>query len=360
MSEKKTHFKIGISSIGAHLRDPLTNKKTTEQERIRQLVDMAIQAEAEGLDVYALGESHQEGFVSAAHTVILGAIAQATQKITLMSSVTVISTLDPVRTFEDFATLDLLSNGRTEIVVGRGSRVGGFSLLGYSANDYEALFDEKIDLLTTINRASGEKRPINWQGKFRPPLVNARIFPQPQDRQLKIWHAVGGHSSSAVAAAKRGLPMMLTTLAGESLNFKQAIDAFRKTAEIAGHQAFDLPITTTSWFHTAHTDEQAVEEFYPYFNGMTKELRSDSVPKEFLHRSLAIDNAMMIGSPATIIEKLKYQYRLYKQQQFLAHVDTGALPEALVKNNIDVLANIIAPEIRSFVADESKLSDNHG
>lgn len=352
MNEKKPPFKIGISSIGAHLRDPLTNKKITEQERIRQLVDMAIQAEAAGLDIYALGESHQEGFVSAAHTVILGAIAQATQRMTLMSSVTVISTLDPVRVFEDFATLDLLSNGRSEIVVGRGSRVGGFSLLGYSAHDYEALFDEKIDLLSAINRASEAQQAVNWQGKFRPPLINARIFPQPLSGKLQIWHAVGGHSSSAIAAAKRGLPMMLTTLAGESLNFKSAIDAFRQTAEVAGHQASELPITTTSWFHTAQTDQQAVEEFYPYFNGMMNELRSDSVPKEFLRRSLAVDNAMMIGSPATIIEKLKYQYRLYKQQQFLAHVDTGALPEPLVRNNIDVLANIIAPEIRSFVAGE--------
>ncbi|MFC0228670.1 LLM class flavin-dependent oxidoreductase [Serratia aquatilis] len=352
MNEEKPPFKIGISSIGAHLRDPLTNKKITEQERIKQLVDMAIQAEAAGLDIYALGESHQEGFVSAAHTVILGAIAQATQRITLMSSVTVISTLDPVRVFEDFTTLDLLSNGRTEIVVGRGSRVGGFSLLGYSAHDYEELFDEKIDLLTTINHASGAQQAVNWQGKFRPPLINARIYPQPQNGKLQIWHAVGGHSSSAIAAAKRGLPMMLTTLAGESLNFKPVIDVFRQTAEVAGHQAPDLPITTTSWFHTAQTDEQAVEEFYPYFNGMMNELRSDSVPKEFLRRSLAVDNAMMIGSPATIIEKLKYQYRLYKQQQFLAHVDTGALPEPLVRNNIDVLANIIAPEIRSFVVSE--------
>ncbi|AHG20458.2 luciferase [Chania multitudinisentens RB-25] len=352
MSNSKLPFKIGISSIGAHLTNPLTGKKSTEQERVRHLIDMAIQAEAAGLDIYALGESHEQGFVSAAHTVMLSAAAQATKNITLMSSVTVISTLDPVRVFEDFATLDLISNGRTEIVVGRGSRIGGFGLLGYSPNDYEALFDEKLELLTAINEASEKQQPINWHGRFRSSLTNARIYPQPLDGKLKIWHAVGGHSSSAIAAANRGLPMVLTTLAGSSLNFKTTIDAYRRAAVAAGYQAQDMPITTTSWFHTAQSDAQAVEEFYPYFNGMMRELRSDSASIDFLHHSLAVDNAMMIGSPKTILAKMKYQYQLYRQQQFLAHVDTGALPPDLVKNNIEVLANVIAPEFRSFITRE--------
>ncbi|BAN48874.1 LLM class flavin-dependent oxidoreductase [Metapseudomonas resinovorans] len=353
MSSTTPSFKVGISSIGAHLTDPLTNTKVTEQARIRQLIDMAVQAEAGGLDSYALGESHERGFVSAAHTVILGAIAQATRRITLKSSVTVVSTLDPVRVFEDFATLDLISNGRAQIVAGRGSRIGGFGLLGYSPEDYEALFDEKLDLLTAINRACEAGESLNWQGKFRAPLRNAHFYPRPANGKLPIWHAVGGHSSSAIAAAKRGLPMVLTTLAGDSRSFKQPIDAYRKTAEAAGHAALDMPIVTTSWFHTANTDEQAVQEFYPYFNGMMKELRANSVPIEFLRESLDVSNAMMIGSAQTIIDKLKYQYRLYRQQQFLAHVDTGALPAELVSNNIDVLAKVIAPEIRAFVTKES-------
>jgi len=357
MNNNKSHFKIGISSIGAHLTDPTTGKKTTEQERVRNLIDMAVQAEAAGLDIYALGESHEKGFVSAAHTVILGAVAQATKNITLMSSVSVISTLDPVRLFEDFSTLDLISNGRAEVVAGRGSRIGGFGLLGYSPNDYEALFDEKIELLTTLNEATAQQQPVNWQGKFRAPLSNARIYPRPLNGKLKIWHAVGGHSSSAIAAANRGLPMVLTTLAGSSLNFKAAVEAYRRAAVAAGHQLKDMPVTTTSWFHTAKTDEQAVKEFYPYFNGMMNELRSDSVPIDFLYQSLAVDNAMMIGAPETILAKMKYQYQLYQQQQFLAHVDTGALPFALVQNNIDVLANVIAPAFRSFIAREAALTE---
>lgn len=357
MYNNTSPFKIGISSIGAHLTDPLTGKKSTEQERVMNLIDMAIQAEEAGLDIYALGESHEKGFVSAAHTVILGAIAQATKNITLMSSVSVLSTLDPVRVFEDFSTLDLISNGRAEIVAGRGSRIGGFGLLGYSSNDYEALFDEKIELLTTINKASTHQQPINWHGRFRASLKNARIYPQPLHGKLKIWHAVGGHRSSAIAAANRGLSMVLTTLAGSSLNFKTAIDAYRQVAVAAGYQMEDMPITTTSWFHTAHSDKQAVEEFYPYFNGMMRELRSDSVSIDFLRHSLAVENAMMIGSPETILAKMKYQYQLYKQQQFLAHVDTGALPFALIQNNIEVLANEIAPAFRSFIATDSVLTE---
>ncbi|WP_392566657.1 LLM class flavin-dependent oxidoreductase [Utexia brackfieldae] len=214
---------------------------------------MAIQAESLGLDIYALGESHEKGFVSAAHTVILGAIDQATTRIALMSSVTVISTLDPVRVFEDFATLDLISDGRTDIVVGRDSHIGSFDLLGYSARDYEALFDEKRDLLTTINQATAQHQPINWQGEFRPALIDAHIYPKPLSDKLNIWHAVGGHSQSAIAAAKLGLLMMLITLAGSSLSFKTAIDAYRQTAAAAGYQAQDMPICTTSWFHTVCT-----------------------------------------------------------------------------------------------------------
>lgn len=309
---------------------------------------MATQAEAEGLDVFALGESHQPGFVASAHTVILGAIAQATWNIKLASSVTVLSTLEPVRVFEDFATLDLISDGRVEIVAGRGSRLGSFDLLGYPVEDYEALFEEKLDLFMRLNAAGAAQSALNWQGKYRAPLVDAMVFPRPLNGKLKLWHAVGGHSRSAISAARKGLPMVLTTLAGPSANFKQAIDAFRDAgaAHVAGN---DPAITTTSWFHCAETDAQAVEEFYPYFNGMMKELRSDSVPIEFLRRSLAIEDAMMIGSPATIIAKLKYQHRLYRQQRFLAHVDTGALPDQLIRRNIDLLAKVIAPEIRSFV-----------
>jgi len=184
MSNIASPFKIGISSIGAHLTSPITGKKSTEQERVRNLIDMAIQAEAAGLDIYALGESHEKGFVSAAHTVILGAVAQATKNMALMSSVSVVSTLEPVRLFEDFSTLDLISNGRAEIVAGRGSRIGGFGLLGYSPDDYEALFNEKIELLTTINEATARQQPINWQGRFRAPLSNTRVYPQPLHGKL--------------------------------------------------------------------------------------------------------------------------------------------------------------------------------
>ncbi|MDF0606247.1 LLM class flavin-dependent oxidoreductase [Neisseriaceae bacterium TC5R-5] len=349
MINKPLPFQIGISSIGAHLNDPLTKQKISEQERIKQIIEMAKYTETEGLDIFALGESHQEGFVSSAHTVILGAIAQATSNITLMSSVTVLSVLDPVRVFEDFATLDLISNGRVEIIAGKGSRLGGFSLLGHAVEDYQSLFDEKLDLLIQLSKASIAEVPINWQGKHRAPLVGARIFPQPLNKKLKIYHAVGGHSRSAIAAAAKGLPIVLTTLAGESDSFKAAIDAYRQVGIATGYAQEDLSITTSSWFHTAKTDEQAVEEFYPYFNGMMRELRSDSVPIDFLYRSLARENAMMIGSPDTIIAKLKHQYQLYKQQRFLAHVDTGALPEYLIRNNIHVLANIISPAIKQFV-----------
>lgn len=346
----KDKFKIGISSIGAHLTDPITHNKLSDKDRVHQLINMGILADKLNLDIYALGESHEKNFVSAGHTVILAAIAQATNDIHLMSSVTVISPLDPIRVYEDFTTLDLISNGRSAIVLGKGSRVGSFELLGYSPSDYDELFEEKENLMLELNQSTREQKKINWQGKFRAPLMNAEIFPKPTNNEIMIWHAVGGGSRSAISAAKKALPIMLTTLAGSSVRFKHAIDAYRQTLQ-QYHDDLDLPIITTSWFYTAKTDEEAVKQFYPYFNGMMKELRSDSVPIDFLYESLDVENSLMIGSAETIINKLKYQYSLYQQQGFLAHVDTGAIPEKSIMNNIEVLAKEISPEIKRYVDD---------
>lgn len=344
----KNKFKIGISSIGAHLTDPITQQKLSDKDRVNQLINMGILADKLNLDIYALGESHEKGFASAGHIVILAAIAQATNDISLMSSVTVISPLDPIRVYEDFTTLDLISDGRASIVLGKGSRVGSFELLGYSPHDYDDLFEEKENLMLEINQATRDQKKINWKGKFRAPLVNAEIYPKPSNNEIPIWHAVGGGSRSAITAAKKALPIMLTTLAGSSVSFKQAIDAYRNTLQ-QYHPTMELPIITTSWFYTAKTDEAAVKEFYPYFNGMMKELRSDSVPIDFLYQSLDIENSLMIGSTETIIDKLKYQYSLYQQQGFLAHVDTGAIPEKSIMNNIEVLAKEISPEVKKYI-----------
>ena len=207
---KENGLEFGLYSLGDHMPNALTGKRVSAKERIDQIVAEAKLAEEAGLDFFSVGESHQKYFVGQAHAVILGAVAQATEKIKIGSSATIVSTSDPVRIYENFATLDLLSNGRAEIIGGRASRLGLFDLLGYNVNDYEELFEEKFELLLKIN----ENHRINWEGNFRAPLKDAEVLPRPLNDKLPIWRAVGGPAESAIKAGLQGVPMTITLLGG--------------------------------------------------------------------------------------------------------------------------------------------------
>jgi len=211
-------LEFGLYSLGDHIPNPLTGERISAQQRLKELVEASQLAEQAGIDVFGVGESHQSYFTTQAHTVVLGAIAQATSKIKLSSSATVLSVSDPVRVYEDFATIDLLSDGRAEIVAGRGSRVGAYHLLGVDLHDYEELFEEKLELLMKINA----EELVTWEGQFRAPLHHAQILPQPKSGSLPIWRAVGGPPASAIKAGYMGIPMMLTTLGGPAANFKRS------------------------------------------------------------------------------------------------------------------------------------------
>ena len=218
-------LEFGIYTLGDHIADPHTGERITAQQRIHEIIELAKLAEQAGIDFFSVGESHQEYFTTQAHSVVLAAIAQATVKIKISSSSTIISTSDPVRVYEDFATIDLISNGRTEIIAGRASRVGLFDLLGYSLRDYEELFEEKFDLLLKIN----EEEVVNWNGEFRAPLKDAQILPRPLNGSLPIWRAVGGPPASAIKAGRAGVPMYLAMLGGPASTFKYSIDAYRES-----------------------------------------------------------------------------------------------------------------------------------
>src|SRR5690625_4545296 len=238
-------MEIGLYTLGDHILNPLDGKRLSAQERIKQIIEMAKLAEQAGLDVFSVGESHQKYFVSQAHTVILSAIAQATKKIKLASSATVLSVLDPVRVYEDFTTIDLISSGRAEIIAGRGSRVGAHELFGVDLQDYEEIFEEKLELLIKIN----ENERVTWKGTFRAPLQEAEILPRPLNGSLPIWRAVGGPPASAIKAGAMGVPMTLTTLGGPAINFKPSVLAYRRMAEQNGFDPNSLPIATTSLFY---------------------------------------------------------------------------------------------------------------
>lgn len=224
-------MELGIYTLGDLLPPLYDGGQTSEQERISQIVEMAKLAEEAGLDVFGVGESHQKHFVASSTPTILATIAGVTKHIKLTSSVTVLSTADPVRVYEDFATLDLLSGGRAEIVAGRGSRYGAYELFGYDLKDYDALFDEKLELLQQLN----QQQPVTWEGKFRPALQAAALYPRPLDGSLPVWHAVGQHHTSALKAGRLGIPIQLAGLYGASSVFEKRVQAYRRSAREAGH-----------------------------------------------------------------------------------------------------------------------------
>lgn len=342
-------MEFGLYSLGDHMTHSMIGQPITAEQRIHEIIEASKLAEAAGLDVFAVGESHQTYFISQAHTVILGAIAQATNKIKIASSATVLGVADPVRIYEDFSTIDLISHGRAEIVAGRGSRIGAYDLFGYDLNDYEELFEEKLELLTQLNESKG---PINWTGNFRAPLQRAEILPQPVNGQLPIWRAVGGPPASAIKAGRAGIPMMLTTLGGPAINFKASVDAYRETAEAHGHDPSKLPIATTSLFYVADTSQDAFREYYPHLNEGFTAIRRSGYPKQQFEQARDYRDALMVGSPQQIIEKILYQYELYGQQRFMAQIDFGGVPYDKVMKNIEILGRDIIPAVKKYTTKE--------
>ena len=251
-----------------------------------------------------------------------------------------------MRVFEDFATLDLISHGRAEIVAGRASRTGIFELFGYDLKDYDELFEEKLNLLLELNKTDR----ITWSGKYRPELRNMKIFPRPIDDTLPIWRAVGGPPASAIKAGKQGVPMMITTLGGPAMNFKGSIDAYRQAATEAGFDASpeSLPVSTASLFYTADTTQSAMREFYPHLNTGMSFIRGVGYPKQQFANSPDYREALMVGSPQQIIEKILYQHELYGHQRFMAQLDFGGVPFENIMKNIELIGNEIIPAIKSI------------
>lgn len=335
-------MEIGLYTLGDHIFNPLDGQRLSAQERIKQIIEMAKLAEQAGLDIFSVGESHQTFFTTQAHAVVLSAIAQATEKIKIASSSTVLSVHDPVRIYEDFATIDLISDGRAEIIAGRGSRVGAHHLLGVDLQDYEEIFEEKLELLKMIN----ENDSVTWNGRFRPPLERAEILPRPKNGSLPIWRAVGGPPGSAIKAAYMGIPMTLTTLGGPAMSFKRSVDIYRETLKEQGFDAATFPVATTSLFYVAETEKEALQGMYPHLDIGMKAIRGAGYPKQQFAQSTDYRDALMVGSTEQIIEKLLYQHELYGMQRFLAQIDFGGVPFDKIMKNIELIGEKIVPAIK--------------
>jgi alkanesulfonate monooxygenase SsuD/methylene tetrahydromethanopterin reductase-like flavin-dependent oxidoreductase (luciferase family) len=339
-------LEFGIYTLGDHLPDPITGERISAEQRIHEIIEYAKLAEQAGIDFFSVGESHQDYFTTQAHSVVLAAIAQATEKIKISSSSTIISTLDPVRVYEDFATIDLISKGRAEIVAGRASRVGNFDLLGYDLRDYEELYEEKFDLLLKINR----EEVVNWSGQFRPPLRNAKVLPRPQNGSMPIWRAVGGTPASAIKAGFAGVPMYLAHLGGPAVVFKRSIDAYREALRRNGFDPSEFPVATAGFFYAAETTQQALKELYPHINEGMKKTNGQGFSKQLFAQGADPHSIINIGSPQEIIEKILYQHELYGHQRYIAQIDFGGMPFDKLKKNIEWIGTEILPAIKKYTS----------
>lgn len=339
-------LEFGLYTLGDHMPNPHTGERISATQRLHEIIELAKLAEQAGIDFFSVGESHQEYFATQAHTVVLAAIAQATNTIKIASSSSIISTSDPVRVYEDFATIDLLSRGRAEIVAGRASRIGLFELLGYDVRYYEELYEEKFELLLKINK----ENVVNWSGQFRAPLKDASVIPRPQEGSLPIWRAVGGHPASAIKAGHAGVPMFLATLGGPASSFKRSIDAYRDAAKSSGHDPSKLPVATAGFFYAAETTQQAQNEYYPYINEGMKLSNGSGYPKDAFALGADPHNVMNIGSPQQIIEKILYQYEVFGHQRYIGQMDFGGVPFEKLLKNIEIIGNEILPAIKKYTA----------
>lgn len=339
-------MEFGLYTLGDHMPNPHTGERISAAQRLQEIIELAKLAEQAGIDFFSVGESHQEYFATQAHTVVLAAIAQATNTIKIASSSSIISTSDPVRVYEDFATIDLLSKGRAEIVAGRASRVGLFELLGYDIRYYEELYEEKFELLLKIN----QENVVNWSGQFRAPLKDASVIPRPQDGSLPIWRAVGGHPASAIKAGHAGVPMFLATLGGPVSSFKRSIDAYREAAKSSGYNPAELPVATAGFFYAAETTQQAQNEYYPYINEGMKLSNGSGYPRDAFALGADPHNVMNIGSPQQIIEKILYQHEVFGHQRYIGQMDFGGVPFEKLMKNIELIGTEILPAIKKYTA----------
>jgi len=295
-------MQVGIDSFAAFHVD--TKKSISSSERLQRLVEQIEYADQIGLDVFGVGEHHRHGFLDSAPAVILGAAAARTKHIRLTSAVTVLSAADPVRIFQEFATLDLLSQGRAEMVVGRGSFIEAFPLFGLKLDDYDTLFSEKLELLLKIR----ENEHVHWSGKYRPALTGQGIYPRPLQNPLPIWIGVGGTPESFVRAGLLGLPLMVAIIGGQTPSFKPLIDLYREAGKRAGHLPHQLNVGIHSLGYVAESTQEAVDDFFPGYahsmNEIGKERGWPPITRRDFEAQRGPNGALLIGNPEEVTEKI--------------------------------------------------------
>lgn len=339
-------MEIGIYSFADVTEDPSTGTMITPEERLRNLIEEIELANQVGLDVYGLGEHHRPDYASSAPAVILAAAATGTKQIRLTSAVSVLSSDDPVRVFQQFSTLDLLSGGRAEIMVGRGSFIESFPLFGYDLNDYNELFSEKLDLLLKIR----EEEHVTWSGSTRAPLTGQGVYPRPVQDLLPVWIAVGGTPQSAVRAGTLGLPMAVAIIGGETRKFVPLVNLYREALRRGGHDPERVPVSINSHGYVAETMEQAIDDSFPAHKIMMDRIGRErgwgELSREQFAAGASIGGALVAGSPEDVAGKILYQHRLFNHQRFLLQISVGTMPHDKVLKSIELLGTRVAPLVR--------------
>ncbi len=343
-----TPFEIGIFTFGDHGPDPVTGRTPTPAERLRQVVEEAVLAEQVGLDVFGVGEHHRADFLISAPEVVLAAIAERTERIRLTSAVTVLSSDDPVRVFQRFATLDLLSGGRAEVLAGRGSFTESFPLFGYELQDYEQLFSEKLELLLAIR----DRTAVTWRGTTRAPLTGQEVHPRPIQDPLPVWVGVGGTPESAWRAGTLGLPMALAIIGGLPERFAPFARIHREALDAAGHAPQPLAVTGHA-FVAEDLRHAADVAFPPYAAVMSRIGRERGWPpmtRAQFDAMRAPRGSLFVGDPDEVAEKLIAQHALFGHQRALFQMGLGTLPHREVLRAIELLGTEVAPRVRRAVA----------
>lgn len=342
-------MELGISTFGEVTPDEVAGNAVNAHQRMQQLIAEATLADEVGLDVFALGEHHRPDYVISAPEVALAAIAAVTKNIRLSSSVTVLSSADPVRTFQNFATLDLISNGRAEIMAGRGSFIESFPLFGYHLNEYDDLFTEKLEMLLQLN----QQETITWKGQFRAPIQERGVYPRPLQPQLPIWLAVGGTPASAVRAGSLNLPMTVAMLGGKPAQFVPFIQLFRNAAQQAGHDVSKLQLAANGHMYIAENAEQAADEFWPTYSKMMNRIGRERgwspITREQYEYMRLPDGPLFVGSPQQIIDKIIYVHGLFQNTRFLAQTIAGDIPHQQLLHSIELFGKKVAPAVREAI-----------
>lgn len=342
-------MEIGIGMFGDVGMDLATKKLKSSHQRLNEIIEEVKLADEVGLDVASIGEHHRPDYAVAAPEIALSAMAALTKNIILTSGVSVISSADPVKLYQDFSMVDLISNGRAELTVGRGSFIESFPLFGCDLDDYDALFEEKLDLLLKLN----QNKPLTWKGKFRPSLYQQEVFPHPLNNSMDIWIASGGTPSSVARAAHLGLPLVMAIIGGTLGQFKRLMDYYKEEYIKSGHPIEKMQIGLHGHTFLTESGTDIDEKFFPYYASQMDRIGADrgwpAYSQSQFHYGRSREGHLFTGSPNELVDKILYAKEMFGLTRFLAQIDVGGPDHTLIMKAIELLGDKVAPQIRKAI-----------